>query len=50
MFGTVVSLRFLKQTLAGVAAMGSTIVVYLVHMGMKDVDLASPAGNLTAVV
>jgi hypothetical protein len=54
MFGTVVSLRFLKQSLAGVAAMGSSCVVYLIHMGMaRDVEQlgggggGSPAGNLT---
>ena len=55
MFGTVVSPRSLQQSLAGVAAMGSSsCVVYLIHVGMaRDVEQlgggggGSAAGNLT---
>ena len=50
MFGTVVSLRFLKQSLAGVAAMGSSsCVVYLIHVGMaRDVEQLGGAAAAAA--
>ena len=62
MFGTVVSPRSLQQSLAGVAAMGSSsCVVYLIHVGMaRDVEQlgggggggggGSAAGNLTGAM
>ena len=50
MFGTVVSPRSLQQSLAGVAAMGSSsCVVYLIHVGMaRDVEQLGGAAAAAA--